>query len=101
MSAFTSALCPSARTDSVRCHALGVGQLDRIEQAAGATTVPGPLRCGGVERAAPLLVDTVDLDPAREGRPGRDQDLVCQVDAWLASVVIIIGGEQPVVNHPL
>jgi hypothetical protein len=59
------------------------------------------LCCGCLELAAPLLVQTVALDPASQRWPCRDHDLVREVNPRFPATVILVDREQSIVDHRL
>ncbi len=96
----TSALWPELARRLRPLPGLGVGELDRIEQATRAASVLHPLQRRRFELAAVLLLGTVGLDPTCQGRPGGDHNLVREVDARLAAIIAFVRGEQASVDQP-
>ena len=77
------------------------GELNGIEQTAVAATAHPPGRGGGFELTPALLVRSPGLDPIGEDRPRMEQDLMGEIDANIAVLVIAGDGHQAVGDETL
>jgi len=77
---------------------LSIGEFEAVEKPASAAIVRHPLGRDGLELAAPLLVHAVGPDPASERWPGRDHDLVSEVDPRFVVNLVLVGREQAVID---
>jgi hypothetical protein len=77
---------------------LDLGELGGVEQPSRATPTLHPPYRSNLKLAAPLLGPAASLYPVCQRRPGSDHDLVGEVNARFA-VIVVVRHEQAIRDH--